>query len=247
MTSSLSKNELDSIRAAGKVVSGCLEALSKEIQEGVSTKYLERKAEEFIAFRNARAAFRGYKGFPASICTSRNNVVVHGIPSDKEILKNGDIISLDVGVEYDGFFADGAKTFTVGKASGETARLIEVTRRALEKGIEKARAGNRIQDISWAVQSLVEDAGFNVVRAFVGHGIGRKIHQEPEIPNFGQPHRGKVIENGMVLAIEPMVNVGSPDIKILDDGWTAVTKDAGLSAHFEHTVIINGGPAEVVT
>ena len=131
--------------------------------------------------------------------------------------------------------------------AGETARLIEITRRALEKGIEKARAGNRIQDISWAVQSLVEDAGFNVVRAFVGHGIGRKIHQEPEIPNFGQPHRGKVIENGMVLAIEPMVNVGSPDIKILDDGWTAVTKDAGLSAHFEHTVIINGGPAEVVT
>ncbi|MBL7156871.1 MAG: type I methionyl aminopeptidase [Candidatus Omnitrophica bacterium] len=243
----LNKNELDNIRKAGAVLRECMEILSKRTTEGTSTKELEVAADDFITSRDACLAFHGYKGFPASICTSRNNVVVHGIPSEKEILKNGDIISIDIGVEYKGYFADAAKTFAVGEISGEARRLVSVAEGALSKGIEMARAGNHVQDISWAVQSFVESNGFNVVRAFVGHGIGRKIHEEPEVPNFGEPHKGKVLEAGMALAIEPMVNAGTSAVKILDDGWTAVTTDGELSAHFEHTVVIAGGRVEIVT
>lgn len=247
MTALLSENELDRIRQAGLILKECLEALSSEIRPGVSTKSLEETASAFIAAKKAKPAFKGYKGFPASICASLNSVVVHGIPSEKDILRKGDILSVDVGVEFDGYFADGAKTFKVGDISEEAKCLIHVTEAALYKGIEAARDGNHVGDISSAVQSFVESSGFSIVRAFVGHGIGKNIHQEPEVPNFGEPHTGKLLERGMVLAIEPMVNAGTKDIKILDDGWTAMTKDGRLSAHFEHTVIISGNAAEIVT
>jgi methionyl aminopeptidase len=247
MTRPLAPDQTALIRSAGLILKECMEALSREIRDGISTKALERTAEEFISDRNAKPAFRGYKGFPASICTSRNNVVVHGIPSEKEILKNGDIISIDVGGEYRGWFADGARTFKVGEVGPEAKRLISVTLEALSKGIEMAKSGNHVQDISWAIQSFVEANGFNVVRAFVGHGIGRSIHEAPEVPNFGEPHKGSILEDGMALAIEPMVNAGTRDVEILDDGWTAVTKDDSLSAHFEHTIIVKGQTAEVVT
>jgi len=243
----LSPDELNNIRKAGAILKNCMDDLSGEVREGMTTKMLERKADSFISQKSAKPAFRGYKGYPAAICASRNNVVVHGIPSDDEILQEGDIVSLDLGVEYKGYYADSARTFKVGRVSQEASRLVSVTLEALSKGIEMAKHGNRIEDISWAIQSYVESNGFNVVRAFVGHGIGKNIHEEPEVPNFGQPHKGRIIENGMVLAIEPMVNAGRADIEILDDGWTAVTKDRSLSAHFEHTVIINGQKAEVVT
>jgi len=247
MTAPLSKEELDKMRKAGRILRECLEELSMEIKEGVSTKALEKKAENFIEGRNAKAAFRGYKGFPAAICTSRNNIVVHGIPTEEEVLEEGDIISVDVGAEYQGTFADSAMTFAVGKLSPHAKRLISVTCEALSKGIGMAKAGNHIQDISWAIQSFVESSGFSVVRAFVGHGIGRKIHEGPEIPNYGEPHKGRLIENGMALAIEPMVNAGTYEVETLSDGWTTVTKDRRLSAHFEHTIIVNGETAEIIT
>ena len=247
MKTRLSKNELDLIKEAGSIVKECLKVLAKQVKEGVSTKQLEETADDFIASRNGESAFRGYKGYPAGICTSVNDGVVHGIPSEKTILEDGDIVGIDIGVKYKGYFADAAKTFTVGRTSEDAKRLIDVTKQALSEGIKMAKAGNHVQDISWAVQSFVESNGFNVVRAFVGHGIGRKIHEEPEVPNFGEPHKGPLLEDGMVLAIEPMVNTGTSDVETLDDGWTAVTKDYGLSAHFEHTVIINGEKAEIVT
>lgn len=247
MTQLLSSEELVHLRAAGSVLRECFKNLSGEIKEGISTKTLEHKADEFISRMGARAAFRGYRGFPAAICTSLNSVVVHGIPSETEILKKGDLLSIDVGVEYKGSFADSAKTFEVGKVTPEASSLVRVTEEALSRGIEMAKAGNHIQDISWAIQSFVESNGFSVVRAFVGHGIGKKIHEEPEIPNFGRAHKGRLIENGMTLAIEPMVNAGTHEVDIQDDGWTATTKDGRLSAHCEHTIIVNGRKAEIVT
>ena len=248
MKTPLSKEEFTLIRQAGSILRDCMDELSKEIKEGVNTKTLEEKADEFITSRNAKAAFKGYKGFPASICASRNNVVVHGIPSEKEVLADGDIISIDVGTEYKGYFADSAKTFAIGKVSEEAKRLISVTQEALTRGIEMAKSGNHVRDISQAIQSFVESNGFNVVRAFVGHGIGRKIHEAPEVPNFCQSSKkGPVLEDGMVLAIEPMVIAGASNVRILDDGWTAVTKNGALSAHFEHTVIVNGGRPEIIT
>ncbi len=247
MSAGLSTSELDSLRRAGSILRKCLLELSGMIKPGVTTKTLDEKAEKFIRTHRARPAFKGYKGYPATICASRNNVVVHGIPSDTEKVTEGDIISVDVGVECDGVFADGAKTFAVGRIKPEAQNLMNVTLRALDLGIEKAVSGNRVQDISWAIQSFVESNGFSVVRVFVGHGIGKKIHEDPEVPNFGKPNEGRVLQNGMTLAIEPMVNEGLPDIEIADDGWTAVTKDKKLSAHFEHTIIVRNDKAEIVT
>jgi methionyl aminopeptidase len=247
MTSLLSREEQKFIRTAGSIVKECMHIIEKCLKAGVSTKALEDEADRFIASKKARPAFRGYKGFPSSICTSRNEVVVHGIPNENEIVKSGDIVSIDIGVDYKGYCADAAQTFAVGSIPHETRTLISITREALHRGIEKARAGNHVQDISWAIQSFVESNGFNVVRAFVGHGIGRHIHEPPEIPNFGRPHKGALLEDGMIIAIEPMVNAGSNEVEVLDDGWTAVTKDNRVSAHFEHTVIIGRGTAEIVT
>jgi methionyl aminopeptidase len=217
------------------------------IRAGVSTQELDDFAERRIRQLDARPAFKGYRGYPASICASINNEVVHGIPSKDKILKEGDIISIDLGVEYKGYYGDIAYTFAVGKVSSSAQRLMEVTRSALYEGIRKAIAGNRIGDISYAIQSYVESRGYSVVRRFVGHGIGRAMHEEPEIPNFGLPGIGPILRNGMVLAIEPMVNEGDFRVEILEDGWTAVTKDGKLSAHFEHTVLINGEEPEILT
>ena len=243
----LRKDERDLMRKAGTILKEAMDVLSGEINPGISTKELEQKADKLINSRNAKAAFRGYKGFPASICTSRNDVVVHGIPSTEERLEAGDIIGIDIGVGYGGFFVDAARTFKVGQVTPETERLILVAEEALFRGIKAAKEGNHIQDISWAIQSFVEANGFSIVRAFVGHGIGKKIHEPPEVPNFGRPHKGRLLENGMALAIEPMVNVGTCDVEILEDDWTAVTKDGRPSAHFEHTIIVDGEKPEIVT
>lgn len=243
----LSKEGRYRVQKAGSILKDCMDALSLEIKPGITTKSLEEIADGFINSRGAAAAFRGYKGFPASICISLNNVVVHGIPSEKEVIAEGDIVSVDIGVRYKGYFADAAKTFAVGSISAEAESLMAAASGSLDVGIAMAKTGNRVQDISWAIQSFVEARNFNVVRAFVGHGIGKNLHEPPEIPNFGKPHEGMVFEDGMALAIEPMVNAGAADVKILKDGWTAITKDNRLSAHFEHTVIITGRKAEIVT
>lgn len=247
MKSTLSEDELDILRKAGSIVRGCLDELSRLVKNGTSTQELERVADMFIRDSGGDPAFRGYKGYPSSICTSVNEVIVHGIPCREKILRDGDIIGIDVGVEYCGYYADSARTYPVGSVSEEASLLMRTSKEALLKGIEKARSGNRVQDISWAIQSHVEKNGFSVVRVFVGHGIGTELHQPPEIPNFGRPKKGALLEDRMVLAIEPMVNAGVSDVQVLDDGWTAVTEDNRLSSHFEHTVIVYKEKAEIVT
>lgn len=242
-----SAEEIDKMRAASQVVVDVLERLKEEAKAGVSTWDLDRIAEELSRREGATPAFKGYRGYPASVCFAINDEVVHGIPSRNKILKDGDIISLDFGAYLDGFYGDSAITVPVGKASALAGRLLRVTRDSLYKGIEMARPGNRLFDISRAIQSCVDNEGFSVVRAFVGHGIGRKLHEDPQVPNFvpenGNWGKGIKLKAGMVIAIEPMVNVGRPDVRVLSDGWTAVTVDGTLSAHFEHTVaILEEGP-----
>lgn len=241
-----SEAEIESIRGAGRIAALTLERMKIAVKAGTKTGELDEMARKEILKEGGEPAFKDYKGFPGNICTSVNEVIVHGIPS-KRALEDGDIIAIDVGVKFKGYFADAAMTFAVGDISGEAERLIEVTKNALYAGIDNARPGNRLSDISSSIQQVVESSGYSVVRAFVGHGIGAKIHEEPEIPNFGKPGTGPKLERGMVLAIEPMVNMGAFDIEILDDGWTAVTKDRKLSAHFEHTVVIRDDDAEVLT
>lgn len=235
------------MRAASQIVVSVLERLKEEVKAGVSTWDLDRIAEEVSRREGATPAFKGYRGYPASVCFAVNDEVVHGIPSRNKILNDGDIISLDFGAYLDGFYGDSAITVPVGKVSALAERLLRVTRDSLYKGIEMARPGNRLFDISRAIQSCVDNEGFSVVRAFVGHGIGRKLHEDPQVPNFvpenGNWGRGIKLKAGMVIAIEPMVNVGRPDVRVLSDGWTAVTVDGTLSAHFEHTVaILEEGP-----
>ncbi|RDV83381.1 type I methionyl aminopeptidase [Ammonifex thiophilus] len=241
-----SERELQYMREAGRIVALTLQELEKAIRPGVTTKELDSLAEEFIRRQGARPAFKGLYGFPASICTSINEEVVHGIPGPRR-LREGDIISIDVGTEVEGYHGDGAWTFPVGEISEEAARLLEVTREALYRGIEKAVAGNRLTDISYAIQTYVESHGFSVVRDFVGHGIGRRMHEEPQVPNFGPPGRGPRLEEGMTLAIEPMVNAGTYEVEVLPDNWTVVTKDRRLSAHFEHTIAVRKTRAEILT
>lgn len=241
-----SDEEIGQIRKAGRIVALTLARMKKHAKAGITTKELDRVAEEEISRNGAHPAFKGYKGYPAAICASVNEVVVHGIPSDRRIV-SGDILSLDVGVRYGGFFADAAITVAIGNINETARKLINVTEEALYRGIENARPGKRLSDISASIQSHAESNGFSVVRAFVGHGIGEKIHEEPEIPNFGTPNKGPRLESGIVLAIEPMVNEGTFDVEILDDGWTAVTVDRKLSAHFEHTIAIRKGEAEILT
>lgn len=241
-----SDEEINQIRKAGKVVALTLAMLKKYAKAGITTKELDRLAEDEIKMRGGHAAFKNYKGYPAAICASINEGVVHGIPSERR-LAEGDILSLDVGVRHGNFFADAAITVGIGNISDTAKKLMKVTEEALYRGIENARPGKRLSDISANIQSHVESNGFSVVRAFVGHGIGEKIHEEPEIPNFGAPNKGARLEPGMILAIEPMVNEGTFEVEVLDDGWTAVTKDRLLSAHFEHTIAVRKGEARILT
>ncbi len=229
-----------------RIVAEVFEGIKKKISPGVSTKEINEFAESYIISRGARPAFKGYRGYPASVCTSINEQVVHGIPSSQK-LREGDIISLDIGVFYKGFYGDAAVTLPVGSVSNQAMKLISVTEKALEAGMERAVAGNRLSDISSAIQGCVEAEGFSIVRSFVGHGIGRELHEEPQIPNFGKPGEGPELRPGMTLAIEPMVNEGGWEVVILNDGWTAVTKDRSLSAHFEHTVAITKNGCNILT
>lgn len=239
--------EIAIMRQANVIVAEILAELATMVRPGRSTAELEEVAARMAGERGARPAFKGYRvagrTFPAALCASINEEVVHGIPSDERKLKEGDVISLDFGVEFRGFYGDAAVTLPVGKVSQEANDLLEVTRSALASAVDVMRVGARIGDISAAVQRLVEERGFSVVRDFVGHGIGKALHEDPQVPNFGEPNRGIRLKQGMVLAIEPMVNAGAADVCVRDDGWTAVTRDGSLSAHFEHSVAVtNDGP-----
>ena len=240
------RDEIDAIRAAARIVAMTIEMLSREVRPGITTGQLDRAAEAFIRDHGGRPAFKGYRGFPASICPAINEQVVHGIPGARR-LEEGDIVGLDVGVEKDGFYGDAAVTVPVGKVSPEARKLLEVSRESLARGIQQARAGNRVGDISHAIQTYVEQHGFSVVRSLVGHGIGREMHEEPQVPNYGPPERGPRLMAGQVLAIEPMVNVGGPDVVTQPDGWTVVTRDGSLSAHFEHTVAVGPRGPEILS
>ncbi|UCH44952.1 MAG: type I methionyl aminopeptidase [Nitrospiraceae bacterium] len=241
-----SHNEINRMAEACRIVAEVLEGIKSRVAPGLTTKEIDSYVESFILSRSAKPAFKGYRGYPASVCTSINEQVVHGIPSKRK-LKEGDIISLDVGVHYNGFFGDAAITLPVGKISDKAQKLLDSTEQALVKGIAQAVPGNRLSDISAAVQQHVESQGFSVVRSFVGHGIGHELHEEPQVPNFGNPGEGPVLKEGMTLAIEPMVNEGNWGVTILDDGWTAVTKDSSLSAHFEHTVAVTEKGCRILT
>ena len=246
MISLKSAREVEIMRRANVIVAEILEELKKKVAPGVTTLELDVLAEELTYKKKAQPAFKGYtmagRTYPRALCASINEEIVHGIPSQRA-LKEGDVVGLDFGVVYEGFYGDAAVTVGVGKVSGEARRLMQVTEEALYKGIEQLREGNRLGDLSAEIQKTVEDAGYSVVRAFVGHGIGKKLHEEPPVPNYGERDRGLRLREGMVLAIEPMVNVGGYDVEIKEDGWTAVTKDGSLAAHFEHSVAITkNGP-----
>jgi len=238
--------EIERMRVSNGVVARALEDLGQAVKPGTTTLELDRIAEEFLRQEGAVPAFRGYKGYPFALCASVNEEVVHGMPSERALVE-GDIVSLDLGAIVDGYYGDGAVTLPVGTISAVAERLLRVTRDALDRGVRAAQRGARLGDISHAVQTHVERHGYSVVRTFVGHGIGRQLHEEPQIPNFGPPGRGPVLLPGMVLAIEPMVNAGGPEVEILADRWTAVTADRSLSAHFEHTVAITEDGPEVLT
>lgn len=242
-----SQTEIRKIAGACRIVAEVLDGLKSYITEGMSTADIERFVDEGIRKRGAVAAFRGYRGYPSSVCVSVNDQVIHGIPSRAMKLKSGDIVGVDIGTVLDGFYGDAAATIPVGNVSDENLRLLKVTEEALLLGIEKAVLGNRIGDISSVVQGHVEKNGYSVVRAFVGHGIGRSLHEEPQIPNYGTGGQGPRLREGMTLAIEPMVNAGSSDVRILDDGWTAVTTDGSWSAHFEHTIAITKQGPKILT
>ena len=245
-----SLREIDTMAAAGHIVAETLALMERSARPGVSTKELDRQAEEFIrSHPGARPSFKGLYDFPATLCTSINSEVVHGIPSAKRVLQEGDLISVDVGVQLEGLHADSAATFPVGAVTPEVQRLLQVTQDALAAGIAQAKAGNHVGDIGHAVQQVAERAGYSVVREMVGHGIGSSFHEEPQVPNFGKPKRGARLVAGMTIAIEPMVNVGGAEIRTLSDKWTVVTADGSLSAHFEHTVAIaeNGEQPRILT
>jgi methionyl aminopeptidase len=239
-------DEIEIMRASGAITAGALRLVAERVAPGVTTEELNALVDEYIRSMGAEASFKGYNGYPASICASVNEEVVHGIPG-KKVLKEGDIISIDVGAHKGGFHADAAVTVPVGRIGKEARRLLDVTRSALMKGIEMARPGNHLGDISHAIQREVEEHGYSVVRKLVGHGIGRRMHEDPQVPNYGSAGRGVLLREGMVLAIEPMVNAGGHDIRVLEDDWTVVTADGTLSAHFEHTVAIRKGGPDILT
>ena len=239
--------ELERMREAGRLVGEVLTELTAAVAPGVSTAELDEIAERRIRQAGATPAFKGYHGYPATICASINDEVIHGIPSGRRVLAEGDIISIDVGAALDGYYGDSAVTLPVGHVSEQAATLLRVTEESLYKAIEQARPGKRVSDIGHAVQRHVEAFGCSVVREFVGHGIGVRMHEEPQVPNYGEPGHGPRLAEGMVLAIEPMVNAGKPAVKVLADGWTAVTRDTSLSAHFEHTVAVTSGEPWILT
>jgi methionyl aminopeptidase len=241
-----SHDEIEQVRKSCQIVASILEELRKVIEPGITCRELNELAEKLIMHEGAVPAFKGYRGFPAALCTSVNEQIVHGIPDGRR-LKEGDIISLDLGAKLNGFFGDCAITVPVGKISEEAERLLKVTETSLYLGIKQAVVDNRLFDISYAIQSWVEENGFSVVRDFVGHGIGRELHEEPQVPNFGTPHQGPRLKEGMVLALEPMVNAGDFRVKILDDRWTAVTADGNLSAHFEHIIAITSNGPDILS
>jgi methionyl aminopeptidase len=238
--------QIEKMVASGEILVRCLKMIAAKARAGVTTADLDAAAEKFIRSQGATPAFKGYRGFPGSLCTSPNSMVVHGIPGEYR-LEDGDLLSVDVGVTLNGFVADSAYTFAIGSISDETQRLLDVGQAALEAGIAEARAGNHVGDISAAVQRTVEEAGFSVVKSLVGHGIGRSMHEEPQIPNWGEPARGPLLARGMTLAIEPMINAGSADVFVADDRWSISTSDGSLSAHFEHTVAVTDGEPRILT
>ena len=242
-----SPREIELMRKANYIVAETHAYLADNIAPGISTADINKLADEFIRNKNAKPSFKGYKGFPASVCVSINEEVLHGIPDENRILNSGDIVSIDIGTLYEGFNGDAARTHAVGEIDNDVQRLLEVTEKSLLLGIEKAVKGNYLTDISHAVQKHVESNGFSVVRDYVGHGIGRKMHEDPQIPNFGPPGRGPILKEGMTLAIEPMVNMGSHEVKTLSDGWTVVTKDKSYSAHFEHTIAIRDNKVDILS
>lgn len=248
-----SRQEIEIMRTANRIVSEIIVNLRERIHPGISTGEIDRIASELIKKKSARSAFKGYQirpgvpPFPATICVSLNNEVVHGIPSLQRFISAGDIVSLDFGVIYKGFYGDAAMTFVLGEVNAQVHRLIQTTAAALDAGIAQATVGNRLGDVAAAVQERVEQDGFSVVREFVGHGVGRRLHEDPPVPNYGVRERGVRLREGMVLAIEPMVNIGGPEVKMLSDGWTAVTRDGSLSAHFEHSVAVTENGPEVLS
>ncbi|HUX28014.1 MAG TPA: type I methionyl aminopeptidase [Terracidiphilus sp.] len=242
-----SSQEIEKMRRAGLVVREVLDLVRSQVKPGATTFDLEKAAEARLAQLGVKAAFKGYHGFPCVLCTSVNCEVVHGIPSPKRVLKEGDIVSVDFGVVVDGYYGDAAITVPVGAIDADTARLLAATEASLRAGIAAVRPGATLGDVGAAVQGVVEGEGFSVVRDFVGHGIGVHMHEDPQVPNFGEAGRGMKLRAGMVIAIEPMVNAGKPDVMVLDDGWTAVAKDGSMSAHFEHTVAVTATGARVLT
>jgi len=241
-----SSDEIKNMTQSCSIVAKTLDAIKTLVKPGITTEEIENFADAYIRANNAVPAFKGYRGYPASICTSVNNEIIHGIPSDR-VLKEGDIVSIDLGVYKDGFYGDAAYTFPVGEIHPDAERLLRVTEESLYIGIENARPDNRVSDISCSIQRHIESNGFSVVRAFVGHGIGRDLHEDPQIPNFGLPNRGPRLKSGMTLAIEPMVNEGGYEVLILNDGWTTVTMDGKLSAHFEHTILVTSDKPKILT
>lgn len=241
-----SQNELQMLRRSGRILGLVMRKVARIVKPGITTVDIDRLSEELILKQKARPAFKGYKGFPATACVSVNEEIVHGIPGPRVLLE-GDIVSIDLGVNYQGYFSDAAFTLAVGRIDGTKQKLIATAKQALDIGISRARPGNNLGDISCGIQDFVEACGFSVVRQFVGHGIGRDLHEEPEVPNFGHAHSGALLKSGMVLAIEPMINLGTWECRITDNGWTAVTCDGASSAHFEHTVAITDKGPEVLT
>ena len=247
MISIKSPREIELMKQAGKIVALAHQEVKKHIRPGVTTYELDQIVENTIRAHDAIPSFKGYGGFPGSACTSVNEQVVHGIPSKDVVLKNGDIISIDIGAEYEGYHGDSAWTYAVGTISDEAQKLLDVTKQSLLEGLKMARANNRLSDISNAIQTYAEGYGYSIVREFVGHGLGKQLHEDPQIPNYGPKGRGTLLKAGMTLAIEPMVNMGRKEVKVLSDNWTAVTRDKSLSAHFEHSILITEDECIILT
>ncbi len=239
-------HDISLMKKAGEIVRDTLNLIESLIKSGITTRYLDNKAEEFILKCKGKPSFKGYYGFPSTLCVSVNNEVIHGIPSDK-LIKDGDIVSVDCGANIHGFHADAARTFGVGNITYESKKLINVTRDSFFEGVKYIRDGNRIGDVSNAIQMYVEGNGYFLVKSFTGHGIGRELHEAPEVPNFGKKGFGVVLKKGMAIAVEPMVNVGTEHVRVLDDNWTVITSDGSLSAHYENTVIVTEGEPEIIT